>query len=162
MDIHVLRSLNRRCWDFRIHFPSTQLQTRTQLFLSRTNRTTPASFCRNIGKKRYRYLHSSRWIRIDGARLGVLLPVDGEDSAAKVSLWLITVERSGATMMRNVHGWTVECKTAKMPISTRWLFITVSRENQTLPVIMNVTRVHLYIHVILKGMYNIQYIDLYM
>jgi len=37
-----------------------------------------------------------------------------------------------------------------------------SRENQTLPVIMNVTRVHLYIHVILKGMYNIQYIDLYM
>jgi len=86
MDIHVLRSLNRRCRDFRIHFQSTKLQTRTQLFLSRTNRTTPASFCRNRGRKRYRYLQSCRWIRIDGARLGVLLPVDGEDAAAKVSL----------------------------------------------------------------------------
>jgi len=31
-------------------------------------------------------LHSCSWIRIDGARLGVLLPVDGEDAAAKVSL----------------------------------------------------------------------------
>jgi len=99
MDIHVLRSFNRRGWVFRIYFSSTQLQTRTQLFLSRTNRTTPASFCRNRGGKSYRYLHSCRWIRIDGARLGVLLPVDGEDAAAKVSLWLITVERSGASMV---------------------------------------------------------------
>lgn len=124
LEIIIFKPLNSK---------STQLST--TLSVTHESNNSLVVFCRNRGRKRYRFFHSYRWIRIDGARLGVLLPVDGEDAAAKVSLWLIMVERwtewrrggvEWSCDERNVHGWTVECKAAKMPINTSWLFITVS------------------------------------
>jgi len=75
LEIIIFKPLNSK---------STQLST--TLSVTHESNNSLVVFCRNRGRKRYRFFHSYRWIRIDGARLGVLLPVDGEDAAAKVSL----------------------------------------------------------------------------